>query len=308
MTGKMLTDITFRVTEHSHGTRLDAFLAEKCGGSTKKFIRMAIEEGRILVNGLETGKGMKLSCGDAVYVQRLLEAEDNRVFPDPGIIPKIVYEDGFLLGADKPSGIAVQPLSPDETGTLAGGMVNLFPCLAHVGDEPLIAGALHRIDRGTSGLVLFAKDNATFKKMRDSFSGLLVRKRYLALVEGLVAKPGSVASELVHDPKKSFCRMIPARKESKGRRYKAATDFRPLWSKGGATLLEVSIRTGVTHQIRAHLAISGHPIVGDALYGSMLQLPGGAFRLHSLDAQFPHPATGRGAIIKTDEPEWAQIT
>ncbi len=291
----------YRVEEWEAGMRLDAFLLERCPSSTRAFVRVAIQSGNVSVCGRKAIKGAKLRTGDEISVCDLLEKSDNKVRPDASVIPDIVYEDEYLIGVNKPAGISVQPLSPTETGTLMNGLVAKYPFLADVGDEPLIAGAVHRIDGGTSGLVIVAKDQATFDAMRKIFSERKVEKHYRALVEGRVTKQGRVSCFLCHDPHLSYCKMIDSKTCKEAREsLLAETYYSPIHGSGRNTLLDVSIRTGITHQIRAQLAIAGYPIVGDTLYGAKPQNNREGFCLHSYSATFIHPATKEHITITAE--------
>ena len=303
----MIRDAQVKAGQTDAGVRLDVFVQASFPGVPRSFVRRAIESGAILLNGRPAQKGAKLQPGDAVTVQTLPEAADNRVRPDPSAHPSIVYDDGVLIGADKPAGMPVQPLAADETGTLMNGLVAYAPELAGVGDSPLLAGALHRIDTWTSGLVLASRSEELWRAMRDLFAARQVRKTYLALAEGRVTAPGKVSGELAHDPKWPVCRMIEAKRAGeRARPLFAETFYRPLHAAGPDTLLEVTIFTGVTHQIRAQLALAGHPLVGDALYGAKTGLgAGGGQRLHALAAAFRHPGTGAPCRIATPDPPWA---
>ena len=303
----MIRDAHLAATAADDGRRLDLFVQGRFPAVPRAFIRKAVGDGHILLNGLPAPKGAKVRAGDEVTVASLPEAADNRVRPDPSVTPAIVYDDGVLIGADKPAGIPVQPLSMEETGTLMNGLVAYAPELAEVGDDPLMAGALHRIDTWTSGLVLASRSPELWRAMRDLFAARKVRKTYLALVEGRVAAPGKVACELAHDPKWPVCRMIDAgRAGSAARPMFAETAYRPLHGAGRCTLLEVTIFTGVTHQIRAQLAMAGFPIVGDELYGARTGVgPDRGQRLHALAVDFRHPASGADCRIETPRPPWA---
>lgn len=303
----MIRDAQARASSADAGGRLDVFVQASFPNAPRSFIRKAIEAGDILLNGKPAPKGAKLKADDVVTVLALPESADNRVKPDPSVTPAIVYDDGVLLGADKPAGMPVQPLSLDETGTLMNGLVAYAPELADVGDSPLLAGALHRIDTWTSGLVLASRSEALWRALRDLFAARKVRKTYLALVEGRVTDAGKVSCELAHDPKWPVCRMIEAKRAGeRARPLFAETFYRPLHPAGSDTLLEVTIFTGVTHQIRAQLALAGHPIVGDALYGATTGLgTNRGQRLHALAASFRHPATNADCRIATPDPPWA---
>jgi RluA family pseudouridine synthase len=304
----MISGPKLTVEEKDRGARLDVFVQAAFPTVQRSDVRRAIEGGGIMLNGRRAAKGAKLSVGNVVEVLSLPEALDRRVRPDSSVPVSVVYDDGVLIGADKPAGIPVQPLSQDETGTLMNGLVAYAPEIAEVGDDSLMAGALHRIDTWTSGLVLASRTEEVWRAMRDLFAARKVRKTYLALVEGRVSVPGRISCELAHEPNLSFCRMVEAAKAGpRARPMFAETAYRPLHPAGAATLLEVTISTGVTHQIRAQLAMAGHPIVGDALYGAKTGLGAGhGQRLHALAVDFCHPKTGKDSRIATSAPPWAE--
>ena len=275
-------------------------------------MREACAEGAVKVNGRPAEKGRKLKGGETVEVVALAESADNMVRPDRAVSVHAVFEDDALLAFDKPAGIPVQPLSRHETGTLMNGVVARWPEVARVGDGPLMAGALHRIDAGTSGLVLVARTQHAFESMRTQFAAHAVDKTYLALVEGAVAAGGTLDNELVHDPTLPYCRMIDIsrlRVPARTAPMRAITNFKPLaLTRSGMeerTLLEVTIRTGVTHQIRAQLAAAGMHIVNDRLYGAFAVEDMVGHRLHALSTAFVHPVSGSPCRIETPWPEWA---
>ena len=299
----------------SGGIRLDAALLVQYPSSSRAFVREACAAGAVKVNGRPAEKGRKLKGGETVEVAALAESSDNKVRPDRSVPVRAVFEDDALVAFDKPAGIPVQPLSRHETGTLMNGVVARWPETAEVGDGPLMAGALHRIDADTSGLVLVARTQHAFDAMRSQFAARAVEKVYLALVEGAVAAGGTLENDLVHDPALPYCRMV-VRKVDRGERgdkgersMRAVTAFRPLaLTHAGMeeqTLLEVTIRTGVTHQIRAQLAAAGMHIVNDRLYGAFAVEDMAGHRLHALSAAFAHPVSGSPCRIETPWPEWA---
>ena len=307
------------------GIRLDAALLDAFPGTTRAFVRDAIARGDVQVAASPSApfrpaaKGMKLRGGETIFVRELMETVDNRVAPDRSVKAQCVFEDDSLLAFDKPAGMPVQPLSCRETGALMNGVVAAHPECRDIGDQPLMAGALHRIDADTSGLVLVARTDAAFAALRAQFAAQTVRKTYLALVEGAVAAGATLENDLVHDPTVPFCRMVDAaafaarHRERAGalRPLHAVTRFRPLAMTSEEceerTLLEVEIFTGVTHQIRAQLALAGMHIVNDRLYGAFAVENQVGHCLHALSAAFRHPVGGEQVEIRTNLPVWARF-
>ena len=324
----MISEKSIEISES--GVRLDAALLRAFPTTTRSFIRDAISSGKVLVRGSVTtvarpaAKGMKLRAGSVVVVKELLEECDNLAAPEklPDNAPfpaSICFADEALLAFDKPAGMPVQPLSCHETGTLANAVATRYPECRTIGDSPLMAGALHRIDANTSGLVLVARTESAFENLRAQFAAQTVKKTYLALVEGSVAAGGTLENDLVHDPTLPYCRMIDvhdrkvsSRKGDGGRPLRAmhaVTRFLPIahMTEGceERTLLEVTIYTGVTHQIRAQLAIAGMHIVNDRLYGAFAIENQKWHCLHALAAAFNHPVSSCPMEIRTPLPVWA---
>jgi len=310
----MIENKTIAVT--TGGVRLDAALVDAFPTTTRAFVREAVESGNVLVNGRRASKGLKLRGGETIEITALAEASDNTVAPNPAIRVPCVFEDEALLAFDKPAGMPVQPLSRAELTTLMNGVVARHPECIPLGDRPLMAGALHRIDADTSGLVLVARTAAAFDNLRAQFSNQTVEKTYLALVEGSVATGGTLENELVHDPTLPFCRMIDfrhnrlTRAQCTGLRpLPARTNFTPIAhatvENEERTLLKVTIFTGVTHQIRAQLALAGMHIVNDRLYGAFAVEGQTGHCLHALGAKFVHPVSDDPVDIQTPYPVWA---
>ena len=309
----MIKDRTIEIQEG--GVRLDAALLHVIPSTTRAFVKEAIAAGNVLVNGRPAAKGLKLRGGETVVVKELLEAADNLVAPVAGPVA-CVFEDDAVLAFDKPAGMPVQPLSCRETGTLMNAVVHRHPECRTLGDQPLMAGALHRIDADTSGLVLVARTATAFENLRAQFAAQTVKKTYLALVEGAVAVGGTLENDLVHDPTLPFCRMIDVRHNrltsslvARLKPLHAVTQFKPIAhttvENEERTLLEVTIYTGVTHQIRAQLALAGYHIVNDRLYGAFAVENQTGHCLHALAAAFAHPVSGDPVEIRTPWPKWA---
>ena len=311
----MIENASFQM--ETSGVRLDAALLSRFPTSTRAFCREACAAGDVIVDGRPALKGAKLSRGALVLVKRLAEATDNRVAPDRSVRVRCLFEDDALLAFDKPPAQPVQPLTCHETGTLMNGVVARWPDVREIGDQPLMAGALHRIDADTSGLVLVARTPVAFENLRAQFAAQTVKKTYLALVEGSVAVGGTLENDLVHVPGLSYCKMTDisrarlTRDSRQPTALHAVTNFRPIARTTVAneerTLLEVTIYTGVTHQIRAQLALAGMHIVNDRLYGAFAVENQAGHCLHALAARFHHPISGDETEIRTPFPPWADI-
>ncbi len=297
------------------GVRLDAAVLSAFPSSTRALVREAIASGDILLNFRRALKGARLAPGARIQIRALPEADDLHILPDPAVSVNEVYADADLLAFDKPPCQSVHPLSRTETHTLMNGVAARYPECIPLGDTPFMAGALHRIDSGTSGLVLVARNAATYAAMRDLFAAKAVEKTYLALVEGRVEKGATLEYDLAHDPRLPYCRMIDAHRNrlttaerERLRPLHAVTAYEPIdftrVENEERTLLKVTIFTGVTHQIRASLSLAGIHIVNDRLYGAFAVENMQGHCLHALSAAFIHPATSRPVLISTPRPPW----
>ena len=253
-----------------------------------------IAEGRVRIDGRRAPKGAQVAAGAQITVD--LPPPDQPV-PQPELPIRIVHADQYLVVADKPAGMPSHPLKPGEGGTAANALVGRFPELASVGPAAREGGLVHRLDTDTSGLLLAARTEAAHAMLRAQFAARTVEKGYLALVAGEIHAGGEIALPLLHDPRDAS-RMVAASDPDYAAEHgarPALTTFAPVERRGGLTLLEVQIATGVMHQIRAHLAFIGHPLAGDALYGGPL-LPGlPRHFLHAARLGFAHPDGSRAS-------------
>ena len=293
------------VAEGAAPDRLDRALAKLFGVSRGKAMDW-IAEGRVRVEGRRAPKGSQIASGARVSVR--LPPSDAPV-PQPGLPIRIVHADEHVVVADKPAGMPSHPLKPQETGTAANALVGRFPELARVGPAPREGGLVHRLDGDTSGLLLAARTDAAHAALRAQFVARTVEKGYLALVAGELHAGGEIAVPLLHDPhdpRRVRAASDPDWAEAHGARP-ALTRFEPRDRRAGFTLVDVEIATGVMHQIRAHLAFIGHPLVGDELYGGP-RLPGlDRHFLHAARLGFGHPGGGRALFESPLPPDLAQI-
>lgn len=304
----MIRNASFTVTPAESGERLDGLLAAHFPTSTRTFCRRAIEDGLVTINNAPCLKGVKLRANDTVSIQMLVEQCDNRVLPAPDMDVTLVYCDEALIAASKPAGQAVHPNSCTERDTLMNGLVARYPELAEIGDQPLMAGALHRIDGETSGLVLAARTPATFQILRDQFVAQTVKKIYYALVEGHVPRKGLLKQHLAHHPKFRG-KMVDAKAlTTPDRKLYAETTYEPIERLGPYTLLKVTIFTGVTHQIRCQLSLAGFPIVNDTLYGGRPLPNSTRHYLHAAEVHLLHPLTREPlTVVAPLSPDFAAL-
>ena len=237
--------------------RLDAFLLRWCPALSRRVARWLIADGLVRVNGRIVPKGTRVLEGDLVALPAL------RLEPEPDLPVRVVHLDERLIAVDKPGGMPSHALDPRQRGTVAGFLAARFPETAELGDA-LSSGLAHRLDTGTSGLLLAARTAESYEALRTAFRSGVVGKRYLALVAGVPAPRSMIDRPLAHDPEDRR-RMVPARPGL--RAWQARSEVTTLRAAGGRALVEVTLRTGVTHQARVHLALLGCPVLGDALYG-----------------------------------------
>jgi 23S rRNA pseudouridine1911/1915/1917 synthase len=283
--------------------RLDKVVAKLFGVSRGRAMDW-IAEGRVRIDGRRAPKGAPVQAGARISVER---PPPDQPAPQPELAIRIVHADQHVIVADKPAGMPAHPLKPGETGTAANALVGRFPELAEVGPQRREGGLVHRLDSDTSGLLLAARTDAAYAMLRAQFTARSVEKGYLALAAGELHAGGEIALPLAHDPRDARRMMAisdPEYAEAHAARP-AVTRFAPLELRGGFTLLEVEIPTGVMHQIRAHLAFIGHALAGDALYGGP-PLPGlDRHFLHAARLAFAHPDGSRARYESPLPPELA---
>jgi 23S rRNA pseudouridine1911/1915/1917 synthase len=253
---------TFTIAGADVGARLDHVVARELGVSRALARRLVAEE-RVLLGGRPAAKGTALRAGDEVVVLPFARPEDPPL-ANAELALSVLAASGALVAVDKPAGQAVHPLAHSERDTTLNALLARFPQVAGVGEGGLRSGVVHRLDPGTSGVLLFALDDAAWRAAREAFRAGRVRKRYVARVHGRFT--GEREVELRLESRGAHVRVV----ESGGRR--AVSRIRALASGADVSDVEIEMRTGVRHQIRATLAYLGFPVLGDALYGSSLAL------------------------------------
>lgn len=298
----MIQNITFIIEPNdTKNGRLDKIILARFPSSTRTFIHAAFKTKTVLVDKISRPKAFRPPCGAIVTIPSLLERADRSTIPENGKI-EVAWSDADLLAINKPGGWPCHPVSPGELGTLANRLVAHYPELNNIGNDPLMPGLLHRIDIGTSGLVLCARSPETFTSLRSQFTSQSVKKTYTAIVQGTIKGKGGVSGYLAHNTSfRGRMRVVGPGPLPHGERAMfAETFYRPLTVQNGQTRLEVTIYTGVTHQIRCQLASIGHPVVGDAVYGTTPPLEGAYGKYHHLHAtavEFLHPRTQKTVVI-----------
>ncbi|MBM3204645.1 RluA family pseudouridine synthase [Candidatus Uhrbacteria bacterium] len=260
------------ITEDNAGSRLDLFLTEQLPDLSRSAIQKLIKHGSILLNDKTATVHRFLKSGDVVTYRRTLSAE--RRTPDSGSSapssafrapqPQIIDQTPDFLVIDKPIGLLVHPDAKTQEGTLIDWLVEHDPKIARVGESPERPGIVHRLDREVSGLMVIAKTQQAYDELRRQFAERDIEKTYLALVHGEMTKEeGDIKFRIAHSSSKARMAARPSQEEQ----GKAAWTHYQIKEKFvGATLLELTILSGRTHQIRAHLHALGHGVIGDTLY------------------------------------------
>ena len=298
---------TVAVGEESAGQRLDNFLMRELKGVPKTHVYRIIRSGEVRVNRGRAAADTRVEAGDLVRVPPLRVPERDSQPAAPAREFPVLLEDDHLLAVDKPSGVAVHGGSGVSFGVIEQ--------LRQARPQARFLELVHRLDRETSGVLLLAKRRSALTRLQDQFRGRETGKAYLALVVGSWPANKKVIDLPLHKY------LLPGDDESAGERrvkvvakddpdgLRSVTLVKVARPLGAYTLLQVTIKTGRTHQIRVHLASQGHPIAGDDKYGDFelnkaLQRQGlRRMFLHAWRLQFQHPSSGETLTLEAPLPE-----
>jgi 23S rRNA pseudouridine1911/1915/1917 synthase len=292
-----VTVLTVTVPASLDGVRVDKAVS-LVADLSRSTVNTLVEQGRVRVDGVTVrSRSTALRLGQELRVDRAEEHGPDRPLGDPTVEFGVVHADRHVIVVDKPAGLVVHPGPGHRTGTLVHGLLADFPELASVaeavGSDPDRPGIVHRLDRGTSGLMVVARTPDAHRSLVDQLGRRDVVRQYRALVLGSVEGESGLVDAPIGRSISSPTRMAVSRKGKEARtRYHVEQRFsRPV----PATLLTATLETGRTHQIRVHLTAIGHPVVGDDVYAQGRSLPGAIVSrpfLHAYNLAFDHPGSG----------------
>jgi 23S rRNA pseudouridine1911/1915/1917 synthase len=281
-TARMREGIALRVEESESGTRLDRFLRARLPGVPSRSVRFAIEAGEVRVDGEKGRKGRPLFAGEGVIV----EARD--WLPEPCELPgaAVLFADDVVAVLEKPSDVHTEPHRPGEKGTLAGYLLGKFPLVAEFSGSPGLT-LLTRLDYATSGAIPAALTPEALDFLSREREKGEIRKTYYCLVSGHLEKELTLSFRIDTGGGKT----VRVKTEARDPDPKRWTTVTPVLAKNSVTLVRAEIARGKRHQIRAHLAAAGFPVVGDRRYSAVPPEGAGHERLmlHAAQVAFLHP-------------------
>lgn len=281
--------------EDQKGLRLDVFLLEKHPEFSRSHIKNLIEKGLVKVNGKVVKAGYALKNGENIEIE---VQKPEAISTDAEDVDfEIVYQDEDLAVINKPQGLVVHPCSSTKSGTLVNGLLYKIKDLSGINGQ-LRPGIVHRLDKDTSGLLVIAKNDFAHVRLAEQIKNKTCHRNYLAVLDGnLKENEGRIETFIKRDPKDRMKMSV----QGSGR--VAITDFKVLKRFEKCCLVEFSLQTGRTHQIRVHSKYLNHPIVGDKLYGKEVKGLAGQL-LHAYKISFVHPRSGELMTFEADLPDY----
>jgi len=276
---------------------LDKALARMFPEHSRNRLQKWLREGHVRLDSRSAKPKQKIWGGERIDIRPQADPEET-TFRAEAIALEIIYEDDELLVINKPAGLVVHPGSGNWQGTLLNALLHHSPQLAAIPR----AGIVHRLDKDTSGLLVVAKSLRAQTELVRQIQARTVKRDYLAVVHGVVRLDGEVAAPVGRDPRSRTRMAVIGTGRPALTRYKVARRF------ADATLLECSLATGRTHQIRVHMQSLGYPIVGDPVYGAKRRGGSMAKRLlrqalHAVRLEFSHPVSGARRRFTAPPPE-----
>lgn len=284
-----------------HGERLDRIVS-LIGDISRADARALIEAGGALVDGAPAPSGkVRLVEGQNVTVDLSKVPVQEPPGPDPTVVPVVLYEDADIIVVNKPVGLVVHPAAGHGTGTLVNGLLVRYPELAGVG-QPARPGIVHRLDAGTSGLMVVARTQAAYDALVDALSDHDVEREYVALAWGhFDSKSGVIDADIGRDPRDPLKMAVVRDGKWARTHFEVIEEFS---EPADLSLVKCSLETGRTHQIRVHLSAVGHPVVGDSTYGgSRSSLKSPRPLLHAARLAFVHPVTAQQMQFEAPVPD-----
>ncbi len=288
------------VPDSLKGERLDRLIAF-IGNISRSEASNIIKKGQVLINDQAvTRSSFKVSIGNRVEFYVRDDEEAAEIEADSSVDFKIIYSDSDFFVIDKPAGLVVHPGAGNSSGTLVNGLLAISPQIRDVGEKNR-PGVIHRLDKGTSGLLLAANTNEGYQFFVDKLSDRKVKRIYQALVWGVPEGPEGIIDAPIGRSSKNRKKMGIV---SKGKNAITTYQVKESWFSSNVSLLELQLETGRTHQIRVHLSSIGNPVVGDDVYGTnrknlTLRRP----FLHASKLSFEHPRTGKACEFESPLPE-----
>jgi 23S rRNA pseudouridine1911/1915/1917 synthase len=290
------------------GVRVDKAVALVADVS-RSSVNTLIDDGRVQIDGtVVRSRSTALRHGQQLRIDRAAEPVPRAPDPDASVPFEVVYQDPEVIVVDKPAGVVVHPGAGHRTSTLVNGLLDRFPDLqslpGQVGADADRPGIVHRLDRGTSGLMVVARTPHAYRFLVAQLGDRKVSRVYRVLVLGRVEEESGVVDAPVGRSASSPTRMAVSRRGKEARtRYHVEGRFsRPV----PTTLMTATLETGRTHQIRVHLSAIGHPVVGDEVYSQGRSLPDPIVTrpfLHAYSLSFEHPSSGRPMAWTSELPD-----